>query len=166
MQATGTGYKITSSPNTASSIPTEATIAGGNFWPDIEPSHFRAAMRLDGTITPKRLRAELISAIQTVQILLSLWKVEQQAVNATPFDATAPAAEVIDGKTITHHSYLRAIYCYAAANLQERYRAFDNTAEGKRRADALEPAIDDLRRDAYHAIADITGKQRCVIDLV
>ncbi len=166
MQATGTGYKITSSPNTASSIPHEASIACGDFWPDIEPGHFRAAMRLDGTITPERLRAELIAAIQTVHMLLHQWKTAQQAASAAPFDAAAPGADVIDGKTLTHHRYLRAIYCYAAANLQERYRSFDNTAEGKRRAEVLDPAIDDLRRDAYHAVADITSQQRCVIDLV
>jgi hypothetical protein len=168
MQATGTGYPITSSPDISSSIPAEPTIPGGAFWPDIDPATFRSAMRLDGTITPQRLRAELTDAILTTQHLLGEWAARQQQDPAlqTPFDPSAPLATVIDGKTAAHHRYLRAVWCFAAASLQERYRAFDNTEKADRRADALDPVITQLQRDAHRAIADMQGTTRCTVELI
>lgn len=163
MQATGRGYPITSSPNTASSLPEEDVIAGGGFWPDVSPSEFRATMRLDGTVSSARVTAELVQGITTVQRLLMAWRVD---LDTNPFDSKVPDAPLINGNTITWHLYQRAVFCFAAAQLQERYQTFDNTAEGDRRAEGDNLLIDQLRRDAHWAVADIEGRTRCTVELI
>lgn len=139
-------------------------IAGDTFFPAISPSDCRAAMRLDGTITPERLRNELIEAIITVNDQLDTWKQGQIAAGYATLDAI-PAA-VVAGASKYQHRYTRAIYCLAAASLNERYKAFDATNAGNQRGDENEPTIDDLRRDAFWAISDIIGKPRTVVELV
>ena len=166
MQATGTGYKITSSPNTASSLPAETTIDGGDFWPDIEPKDFRAAMRIDGTVTAERTRSELVNAIATTRALLASWGQEQQQAGSAPFDKDAADAVLIDGEAVATLYYRRAVYCFAAAQLQERYQTFDNTAEGDKRAEADNTLIDALRRDAHWAVSDLLGRLRSTVDLI
>lgn len=166
MQATGLGYPITSSPNTSSSLPAEAKINGDGFWPDVDPAHFRATMRIDGTATTQRVEAELINAITTTNNLLRVWRTVREASLPLPFDATVPGVSLLNQQTIAWHLYQRAVYCFAAANLQERYQTFDNTAEGRRRAEYEAYLIDQLRRDAHWAIADLEGRTRCTVELV
>ena len=166
MQATGTGYPITSSPNTASSLPAEQPIAGGGFWPDISPKAFRLAMRLDGTASAERVRAELIQATLTAQRMLRQWQASLPEGSPNPFLPHAGDSSLIDGNTPATHHYTRAVYCFAAANLQERYRSFDATAQGHARADVLDLTIDELRRDAHWALADLTERTRCTVDLI
>lgn len=139
-------------------------IAGDGFFPAISPSTCRDAMRLDGTITPERLRNELIEAIITVNDQLEPWKQAQLAADHLTLD-DVPAVQV-DGASKYHHRYTRAVYCLAAASLNERYKAFDTTNAGNQRGDENEPTIDDLRRDAYWAISDILARPRTVVELV
>ena len=75
-------------------------------------------------------------------------------------------ADAIDGDSVHFSSYRRAVYCEAKANLLERYRDFDATGEGQRRADAIESPIDDLRRDARWACRAITGEGRTSVELI
>lgn len=122
-------------------------------------------MRLDGTITPDRLRNELIEAVVTVTEQLADWARAQIAAGH-PTMQDIPSSPLIDGKNKFHHRYIRAVYCLAAASLNERYKGFDATNAGNQRADDSEPTIDDLRRDAYWAISEIQGKPRTVVELV
>ncbi|MCO1344221.1 head completion/stabilization protein [Burkholderia multivorans] len=54
----------------------------------------------------------------------------------------------------------------AKATLIERYRDYDTTGDGARRADELEPQSDELRRDARWAISDIVGRPRVTVELI
>ena len=75
-------------------------------------------------------------------------------------------AEQIAATSIHVHRYLRAVGCFAKASLTERYRDFDTTAAGNKKADQLENPIDDLRRDARWAISGILGIGRNTVELI
>lgn len=143
---------------------TELPISAGAFWPEIDPAAARAAQRIDGTVTAERWRAALIEAAATVIGLLGAWHLDQIAAGYTTLD-TVPAVE-IDNESINLHRYRRAVYCTAAASVTERYRGFDATDSGQRRADELETPIDDLYRDAHWAICDILGRPRSTVELI
>lgn len=139
-------------------------INSGDFWPEVDPVAARQAMRLDGTVTPQRLRAALIEAIASVNGQLADWRRAQQSDGFTRL-ADVPADEV-DGQSIQVQRWLRAVHCLATANLTERYRSFDSTAAGNKKADELDTTVDDLRRDSNWAISDITAQPRTTIELI
>jgi hypothetical protein len=59
----------------------------------------------------------------------------------------------------------RAVALYAKAELIERHRT-TTFPGGTHQAEDLAPAIDELRRDAQHAVRDLTGRTRTVVDLI
>ncbi|NKA15557.1 head completion/stabilization protein [Ralstonia pseudosolanacearum] len=153
----------------AAPVPTPAQPGGqpiGNdgFFPDIDVDQACAAMRLDGTVTPERLRAALVDAALSVNDELAAWKAQQLAAGFTELGAVP--GQWIDGRSRHVHRYLRAVHCTAAAWLMERYRAFDATAAGDRKAESENSAVDDLRRDARWAVSDITGAARTTVELI
>ncbi|WP_025873058.1 head completion/stabilization protein [Methylobacillus glycogenes] len=141
-----------------------AVIAGDGFFPEISPTACRKSMRIDGTVTPQRLRDALIEAIASVQAELSSWVAEQIANGHATLD-NVPALQV-DGKSILTHRYIRAVFCLAAANCAERYKGFDATGAGQQKADSTVPTIDDLLRDASWAMSDMQGRRRTVVELI
>lgn len=139
-------------------------IGNSGFWPDIDPAHLREAMRIDDTITAGRLLGAAVEAMASVNGELTAWRHRQQAAgHATAHDVPA---EAIGGESIVLARYRRAVYCRAKAMLLERYRDFDTTGDGHQRADLMESPIDELRRDAAWAIADIQQRTRCTIELI
>lgn len=155
---------IPSTAAPAANSPLSQPIRAGAFWPEIDPAHARAVMRLDGTVTDERLRHELVVAIASVNSELTAWRQRQQAAGVQRL-ADVPG-EDIDDEPVNLTHWRRAIYATAAAALNERYRSFDSTAEGRRRAEELDLAADDLRRDARWAISDIQSKDRATVDLI
>lgn len=150
--------------STAPAAGTEQPITSNPFWPEIDPAAARDSMRLDGTITAARLRTALVEAIAKTNQELATWRTGKQAEGRATL-ADVPA-EQVDGESEHVARYRRAVYCTAAANLIERYRDYDSTGEGHKRADALTDPIDDLRRDARWAIRDILGAGRSTIELI
>lgn len=149
---------------TPAADPGETPIASGAFWPAIDPVKLRADQRIDSSITPERLRAALIEAIASVNRELEVWKQAQILAGYTTL-ATVPA-ETIDNVSVLLHRYERAVGCMAKADVTERMRDFDTTNEGHRQADALNPSIDELRRDARWAISAILGITRTTVELI
>ncbi len=144
--------------------PVEPEITSGDFWPAIDPVKLRAAQRIDSSITPDRLRAALIEAIASVNDELDTWK--QTQILAGHATLAAVPADTIDEVSIQVHRYQRAVGCMAKADVTERMRDFDTTNEGHRQADALNPVIDELRRDARWAISAILGISRTTVELI
>lgn len=142
----------------------EPPIINDGFWPDIDPAEARARMRLDGTVTAARLRAALVEAIAATNTQLATWQADQVAAGYATL-AAVPAPS-LDGTSAHAHRYQRAVACTAAATLIERHRSFDATNDGHQYADKLESPIDDLRRDAHWAIADILGRPRSTVELI
>ena len=144
--------------------PAEEPIANGTFWPEVDPVQVRVAQRIDDTITSTRLRNALIEAIVSVNGELAAWRAARELEGRATM-AAVPADEV-DGASILVHRYHRAVGCFAKASLIERYRDFDTTASGNKKADQLETPIDDHHRDARWAISDILGISRTTVELI
>lgn len=142
----------------------EEPIANGDFFPEIDPAEARKRMRLDGTVTPERLREALVEGAITVNADLDAWRLVQIAAGYATL-AAVPAPE-IDGASAHVHRYQRAVRCHAAANLTERMRDYDSTNDGHLQADKLDLTIDNLRRDARWAVSDILGKGRTTVELI
>lgn len=142
----------------------EAPIVSGPFWPNIDPSEIRDAQRIDNTVTPSRLRGVLIEAIAATNYTLRSWRDEQLAAGRNTLNHVP--SEQIDDISIHVHRYQRAVGCLAKALLLERYRDFDATGKGDKRAEALTDPIDDCRRDHLNALADITARPRSTVELI
>lgn len=139
----------------------DAVIKNTFFWPDVEPGTLRTLMRLENTVTPERLRHAALTAISEVNAELYEYRKEQWAAGFTTL-ASVPA-EQLDGQSEKHHYYLRAVSSITTATLYERYRSYDASAKGDRKADALDGTIDELWRDARWSISHLQDKPRCII---
>lgn len=142
----------------------DVTIASAAFWPEISLNHMRKVMRLDGNVTTERLKEAVIEAISNTNGQLRAWRSEQEAAGVMTLEDVE--AEEVAGESIRVQRYRRAVYCHAKANLTERYRDMDTTGDGNKRADALDPQITDLWRDARWAISDVQNRERGIAELV
>ena len=151
---------------TTSPLPETVTtiISNSTFWPDIDLSQLRDAVRIDGTVTDKRLTHAVINAISSVNRDLSDWRQEQKTAGVTTLNDVE--AEEINGESELKQLYLRAVYATTKANLIERYRDYDATGDGHKSADKLELSADDLYRDARFAIRDIIGETHTTVELI
>jgi len=134
-------------PLTDETKPAEVIQSDG-YWPNVDPSIARIVTRLNGTVTNERLTEALQNAIQHVDAELADWRAKQTA------DLTAKQQGL----------YLRAVYFSAKADLTERYRDFDTTADGERRVEDLADAIDSARRNVRWAVHDLLERPRVVVE--
>jgi hypothetical protein len=134
------------------------------FWPDIDGATLRGAIRLDGSISDARLEVAAVNALIQVNQELRGLKASHQADGHVAL-ADVPADRINDESCLVL-LYRRAIYCTAAAELSERYRSYDSTAEGNRNAEELTSSIDEYRRDARFAIRDLLGVGHCTVELI
>ncbi|WP_200844673.1 MULTISPECIES: head completion/stabilization protein [unclassified Novosphingobium] len=142
----------------------ETPVINDGFFPDVDPAAVRAAARIPTSITPARLRAAILGAIMTVGIDVQQFATIQIAAGHATL-AAVPAPH-LDGESVQLIRYQRAVALYAKAELIERHRDFDTTAAGGSQADELTPSIGELRRDAQHAVRDLVGRGRTVVDLL
>lgn len=121
------------------------------FYPNINLVDLRQTMRLDGKVTEQRLRHAVDGAVNRVQGNLIEWRATQTAI------------------TLTDHqfdTYLRAIYAYAAAAVQESMAGYDSTLDGRTRGDELATYAEQLMRDGHWAVRDLQGKPRTTVELI
>lgn len=145
-------------------------IKNDGFFPDIDLDAMRDTQRLDGTVTAPRLQAEVLEAMLHANDELSAWRALREAEGYTSLADVKcvdgrPVPEV-GGKTALELRYTRAVFCWAHANVIERYRNFDATGAGAKLDDATRPGADELRRDAAWAINDIAGVARTTVELI
>ncbi|MFN3944591.1 MAG: head completion/stabilization protein [Allosphingosinicella sp.] len=134
------------------------------FFPPVDPALVRAEQRIDDNVTAGRLRAAIVAAMLTIDNDVRAWRARHQAAgHATLADVPAP---VIAGESRNVLLYRRAIGCLAKAEIIERYRDFDQTGAGQRDVAELSSAIGELRRDGRHAIRDLLGKPRTMVELI
>ncbi|MCP1116956.1 head completion/stabilization protein [Robbsia andropogonis] len=139
-------------------------IRNDGWFPDIDLTAMRTAMRLDGTVTPERLREAVVDAIGTVNDELRIWQARHRVAGIEKLDSV-PASSV-DGTSVLVARYRRAVYHFAKADLTERYRDIDTTRAGAHHADELATTIEDTRRNARWAISDIRGDARTTVELI
>lgn len=142
-----------------------AVISNGDFWPAVCPLAFISAMRLDGTTTAERQREALVTAMVNVNRELQAWRLAQQEMGYLTLQHV-PYDDPVDNESPRVHNYRRAVFCIAKANITERYRDFDATAKGDRRAASLESEVDDLWRDARWAMRELQGLNHNTVALI
>ncbi|MBO7825315.1 head completion/stabilization protein, partial [Burkholderia pseudomallei] len=132
-------FVATAAPAVAAT-PIEGTLTNDGFFPDIDLSALRDAMRLDGTVTAERLRHAARDALLTVNDELAAWRARQRAAGAaTLADVPAPR---IDGESAHVARYRRAVYHLTHADVTEKYRGYDTTKSGGQVAADLAATVD------------------------
>ena len=143
--------------------PQDAIVNDGWF-PDVSIGEVRNAVRLDGTVTPQRLRAALVNAMATTNRQLGVFKFNQLEAGKSSL-AQVSTDDTLDGQPRLVMLYLRAVMSWAKAELIERYRDYDTDGSNKRLQDNA-PAIDEERRNAQWAVRDILGQTHTVVELI
>ncbi|WGS42166.1 head completion/stabilization protein [Burkholderia sp. JSH-S8] len=156
-------FIATPAPAIASS-PIDGTLTNDGFFPDVDLSALRDAMRLDGTVTRERLAHAARAAMLTVNDELSAWRARQHAAGAASL-ADVPAVQV-ESESKLVYLYRRAVYHLAHADVTEKYRGFDSTKSGGQVAAELTATADESRRNARWAISDILGISRSTVELI
>lgn len=137
-------------------------VLNDGWFPHLSIAAARDALRLDGTVTDQRLRDAMRYAIHSVNRQLAALRV---ALVAFPTMADADPV-TIDGQSRLLMLYRRAVHCTAKADLIERYRDYDSTDSGLRRAEDLTASIDEMRRNANWAVRDMLGQPHTVVELI
>lgn len=146
------------------STPAANHINTDSFWPSIDLDQMREALRIDASVTAPRLETAVVAAAISVNRELRTWRAQQQAAgHATLADVPA---ETINSESELVHLYARAIQAATGAEVCERYRSYDSTGSGDRKAEALQFNIDEYRRDQRWAIRDLLGVPRMSVDLI
>lgn len=134
------------------------------FWPEIRPADYRASVRTDGTVTPERLRSALLTAISEVNAELYTFREKQMARGLETLEQVP--AEKIDGESERVRLYRCAVFGWAKASLIERYRDFDSTGEGNKKADELETSLGDVWRDVRWALSRLRDLPHMTVELI
>ncbi|WP_065759682.1 head completion/stabilization protein [Pseudomonas defluvii] len=134
------------------------------FWPSIDLDKLRETLRIDSSVTCARLETAVIAGIISVNRDLVEWRAAKQAAGYASLDEVP--SEKIQGASQLVYLYLRAVECAAGAEVCERYRGFDSSGSGAKKADDNEPTIDDYRRDQRWAIRDFLGVSRTTVELL
>ncbi|MDB5717266.1 MAG: head completion/stabilization protein [Sphingomonas bacterium] len=142
----------------------EAVIVNDGWFPDVDPAKVRTAINVRDGVSPARLREAILSAIISAGVDLAAWAALRTAEGRATLAAVP--APTLDGESRLVLLYHRAICAFVKAELAERYRDNDLTGDGQREVGALAGSIDDLRRDARHAIRDFLGRTRTAVELI
>jgi hypothetical protein len=143
---------------------TPEIIPNNSFWPDIDLATFRSVMRVDGTVTPQRLKQVVLTAMAEVNAELYPWR-EWQELRGFNGLADVPA-EQLNGRSVRLHHYENAVWCWARAVLNERYQDYDATAAATKRGEELADATGDLWRDARWAVSRVQNAPHCTVELI
>lgn len=114
----------------------------------------RSIVRVPAGVTDARLVEATTAAIFEVNNQLRSWAAARAAQGYTAGLAAVPGAQ-IDGEHELLYQYRRAVYSTVNAALYERYRDMDSTGAADKRADMLDPGIDEYRRNCHWAISTI-----------
>lgn len=122
------------------------------FFPDLSTKEFADASRLDGSVTPERMKQALQFAMVKVN----------RELRSLRFPVLLPICKTLADRDVILESndvflYKTAVWNEARATLTEHYRDFDSTSDSTKRGDLLTPQIDAYRRDVRHAINLILG---------
>ena len=145
--------------------PANTAVSAGAFWPSVDCNQARDALRLADIVTHERLLAELHGAMITVTGELRGWRALREADGFATLAAVDPT-DLIDDQTRGEVLFIRAVRFHAAACLAELHRGIGSTNEAITRGDTEAITAADYRRLATHAIRDILGETRTVVELI
>lgn len=148
----------------APAAPLAEPVDHDGWFPGIDLTALRAQARIRDTVTPGRLREAALAALIWVGDQLADWQAAQIAAGYATL-AAVPATTVT-GESRKLILYRQAVTAWTKALVVERYRDTDLTGAGERRADDLDPAVGELRRDAIHAVRAILLRTRTDVELI
>lgn len=140
------------------------TLTNDGFWPDIDAAHLRERQRIGGNVTNARLEEAAVAAMISVNRELRTLKLRYMALGHDTLEAVP--ADQINNESELVHTYRRAIYSEASAEVAERYRNYSATEAGAAKGEAEELTADDYRRDKRFAIRDLLGISRTTVELL
>jgi len=139
-------------------------IKNNEFWPYVDVEDLRMAMQISESITPPRLRLVTLDQIAEVNADLYDFRLSQLAKGYQHLNEV-PASK-LDETSILLLFYKKAVYSLVKSHILEKYRSLDLTNSGNKKAQDMEETIDELVRDARHAISDIQGRPHLTVDLL
>lgn len=146
----------------------EPAVGNDGFWPEVDCEVMRTDIRLDGTVTPARLKLAVVDAMLSVNDELQPWSDAQMQAGYTEL-GDVPAKKV-GGVSVKVHQYRKAIYAHVGAALAESYRDMDTLPQGAgkeaRVMSALETRVGGFHQQLRWAIADLQGKSRVIAELL
>lgn len=149
----------------APASPVGSVMALDGWWPSIDYTDMREALRIGETCTQARLVSALETAAVTVMDDLATWSNARRAEGTASLAAVAPAM-VINGKPRLVTLFIGAVRYAAAALLAEFSTDFSATASDETRADAkrcLSEYYDMLR---LQNVRSILGTTRVAVELI
>jgi len=161
-----TGFVSSPPPNSSatSTDPDTVIVPADGWWPDIDLTHLRDAMRLGTVITDARVTEAVVNAIITVRRETREWKLARVCDGAEALSDVS--ADQVAGESELEVLWRRAVYNYACADLCETYRDLSATTDGADRAEAKASSADEYRRNALFAVRDINGVARIAAELI
>ncbi|MNJ56480.1 Phage head completion protein (GPL) [compost metagenome] len=157
------------SPLSSISAPSEAAapaiIACGAFWPDLDLTALRAAIRIDQVVTDERLRDVARNAILDIMGELEDWRREQVAAGHAAL-ADVPGRHQVDDLSDYQVRWTRAIQAVVAADLADRQLGQSARSAGMERVEELSADIDVHRRNVTYAVRDFLGRPRVIAEAI
>lgn len=140
------------------------TLTNDGFWPNIDAAHLRERQRIGSSVTNARLEEAAVAAMISVNRELRTLKLRYMALGHDTLEAVP--ADKINNESELVHTYRRAIYSEASAEVAERYRTYSATEAGAAKGEAEDQTADDYRRDKRFAIRDLLGISRTTVELL
>jgi hypothetical protein len=145
--------------------PEPVPIECGPFWPDLDMTDFRDAMRVGGTmIADARVRAALLNGVVEVEDTLAAWRAAQEEAGHATLAEVPQSSIGAEQRLVV--LWRRAVYANAAADLLETHRDLTVTDAGSGRAGMNGETAGDHRRNATRAIRAILGVTGTTVELI
>lgn len=155
-------------PNTDPELPAPPAgdiVAFDGWWPGINITAVRDAVRIDTTVTAERLRDAVRLAMLDVADQLASWRAEQEALGHASLQAVPPRLQV-DNVSDYVMRFNRAVYSVVAGDVGERQLAQGLSRAGAERAEQLSQDVDVHYRNVTWAVRDFLGQTRARVALV
>ena len=143
--------------------PAADDVALDDFWPALNITAIREAIRLDAAITAARLREATRIAMLEVARELAGWRTEKSAAGYASLQAV-PARQIIGGQSDYVALWNRAVYSAVGADLGERQIGGGLSTAGAERAEQLMADVEIHRRNQIFAVRDFLGRSRVIAE--
>lgn len=131
------------------------------FFPDVDPELVSENIRLGYVVTPARFRRAIKAAMAEVNA--ELYHYRDAQIEAGFKTLAEVPAEQLDGESVKCFHYLSAVCAMTTAVIYERYRSYDASAKGDKKAEALEVSVDDQWRDMRWHVSRLQGQARGMV---
>lgn len=154
-------------PNTDGTPPVEPpeadTVVFDGWWPNMNITAVREAIRIDTNVTAGRLRDAVSQAMLDIATALAEWRSEQVELGHASLQ-DVPARTQIDGISDYVLRFNRAVYSVVGADLAERQIGSRLTSAGADRAEELSADICIHTRNVTWAVRDFLGRTRVIAE--